>query len=352
MSSVDTQYNALVEDIRENGTDKLDRTGVGSRSVFGRKMVFDLRDGQIPLLTTKKVFTRAAFREMLWFISGTDWIKSLLQHNIHIWDSWIDPETAIWFDDELVDARVPKVYGVQWRHWSDTHIVPAADLECYQKELGYHCICEIPNRPNWYVLHRDIDQLQKVIEALRHNPDSRRIIMSAWNVGEIDQMGLPPCHMQIQFWTRELTHQERIHELGRRAPWDHRVLSQTITTEELDSEDVPQRGLSAQLYIRSNDLPLGAPFNMSQYALFIHMVAQVANMAPEDFHYVIGDAHVYTNQWNKLNEQMAREPLEDCGVRLRLNPEVKEIDDFVYEDIELVGDYQCHSAIKFPQAAV
>lgn len=201
MSSVDLQYKNVVDWIKHHGTDKKGRTTETYRSIFGTfraGMVFNLTEGRIPFLSVKKVRWQDAVHEMLWFISGTDWIDYLLKQDIHIWDSWIDPETARYDDNgKLISARVPNVYGAQWRHWEDTRIVedgingfkPLSEYEA----MNYDIICEIPNESGRFLIGRKIDQLQQVIDTLRNSPDSRRIIMTAWNVGKIDQMGLPPC---------------------------------------------------------------------------------------------------------------------------------------------------------------
>lgn len=268
------QYLDLLRRIQREGVEKSDRTGTGTRSIFGHQMRFDLRAG-FPLLTTKKVHTRSVFGELLWFLRGDTNLAWLHENNITIWDEWADES-----------GDLGPIYGYQWRSWP----TPA----------GEH-----------------IDQIANVIASLKTNPDSRRHIVSAWNVPFIEEMALPPCHTLFQFYV---------------APGS--------------AED--ERGvLSCQLYQRSADVFLGVPFNIASYALLTHLVAQVCDLQVGDFVHTLGDAHIYSNHQDQVAEQLSRTPGE--LPRLWLNPEVKQIDAFRLQDIE-VRDYHPQPVIKAPIA--
>ena len=261
------QYLDLMRHVRENGTVKADRTGTGTYSVFGHQMRFDLNAG-FPLVTTKKVFLKGIIHELLWFLAGSTNISYLTDHNVHIWDEWADEH-----------GELGPVYGSQWRSW------PGPD-------------------------GGTIDQIEALVEGIRANPDSRRHIVSAWNVAEVSDMALPPCHTLFQFY-------------------------------------VADGKLSCQLYQRSADIFLGVPFNIASYALLTMMIAQVCDLKLGDFVHTMGDAHLYTNHLEQTDLQLSRSPLP--LPQMRLNPDVKDIFGFVYEDFELTG-YECHGAIKAPIA--
>jgi thymidylate synthase len=261
------QYLDLLAHTMDKGTDRGDRTGTGTRSVFGYQMRFDLGEG-FPVLTTKKLHLRSIIHELLWFLKGETNIAYLRENGVSIWDEWAD---------EYGDLG--PVYGAQWRSW------PAPD--------GRH-----------------IDQIANLIEGLKTNPNSRRHIVSAWNPAEVDDMALPPCHCLFQFYVSE----------GK---------------------------LSCQLYQRSADIFLGVPFNIASYALLTMMVAQVTGLKPGDFVHTLGDTHIYKNHFEQARLQLTRTP--KALPTMRINPQVKDIFSFKYEDFELVG-YEADSSIKAPIA--
>ena len=261
------QYLDMMRHVLEHGAEKHDRTGTGTRSVFGYQMRFDLAAG-FPVLTTKKLHLKSIIHELIWFLSGETNIRYLREHGVSIWDEWADEQ-----------GNLGPVYGAQWRHW------PASG--------GGH-----------------IDQIAQVIEQIRTNPDSRRLIVSAWNVGEIPKMALPPCHLLFQFYVAN----------GR---------------------------LSCQLYQRSCDVFLGVPFNIASYALLTHMIAQQCDLQPGDFVWTGGDVHLYSNHLEQARLQLSREPLPLPRLAIARKP--PSIFDYRYEDFSLVG-YEAHAHIKAPVA--
>ncbi len=261
------QYLDLMRHVREHGTYKDDRTGTGTYSVFGHQMRFTLADG-FPLVTTKKMFLKGIIHELLWFLSGSTNIGYLTDHDVHIWDEWADEH-----------GELGPVYGSQWRSW------PGPD-------------------------GATIDQISKLQQAIRNNPDSRRHIVSAWNVAEVDNMALPPCHTLFQFY-------------------------------------VADGKLSCQLYQRSADIFLGVPFNIASYALLTMMLAQVCELEAGDFVHTLGDAHIYSNHLEQADRQLQRDPLP--LPTMNINPAVKDIFSFQYNDFSLEG-YSAHPGIKAPIA--
>lgn len=257
------QYLDLINRVLTEGADKGDRTGTGTRSVFGHQMRFNLEDG-FPLLTTKKLHLKSIIYELLWFLQGDTNVKYLQEHGVRIWNEWAD-----------ANGELGPIYGKQWRSWPDYR-------------------------------GGSIDQIAEIINTIKTNPDSRRIIVNAWNVAQIDEMALPPCHCFFQFYVAE----------GR---------------------------LSLQLYQRSADIFLGVPFNIASYALLLMMAAQVTGLKAGDFVHTLGDAHIYTNHFEQARLQLTRDPRP--LPRMSINPEVKDIFDFKYEDFTLEG-YDPHPHIK------
>jgi len=256
------QYINTLKYVLQNGAKKEDRTGTGTISVFGHQMRFDLQKG-FPLVTTKKLHLKSIIHELLWFINGNTNTKYLTDNGVRIWNEWADE-----------NGNLGKIYGHQWRSWTAEN--------------------------------RNIDQLTNVIDSLKNNPDSRRHIISAWNVGDLDQMALPPCHILFQFY-------------------------------------VADNKLSCQLYQRSADLFLGVPFNIASYALFTMMIAQVTGYELGDFVHTLGDAHIYSNHIEQVKLQISRTPYD--LPQMKINPDIKNIFDFKYEDFELIN-YEAHPHIK------
>ena len=272
------QYLDLLRHILDHGVEKADRTGTGTLSVFGHQMRFDLGAG-FPALTTKKLHLRSIVHELLWFLSGSTNVRDLQQHGVTIWDPWADEE-----------GELGPVYGAQWRSWQ------GAD-------------------------GRTVDQIAQVVEQLKTDPDSRRILVSAWNVSEIDRMKLPPCHTLFQFYSAPTAGQPG------GAPGERR--------------------LSCQLYQRSADVFLGVPFNIASYALLTLMIARVTDHQPGDFVHTFGDAHLYLNHLEQAKEQLGRDPRP--LPQMVLDPDVRRLEDFRYESFELQG-YDPHPHIKAPIA--
>lgn len=306
------QYLDLLRDVQDHGEGKDDRTGTGTRSVFGRQIRFDLSDGEFPAITTKQLYFNTCKKELLWFLSGSRNLETLAQQRVHIWDSWPyrhyieeTEQRQVSHEETTTDAwkkgmetfvqkiatdhafakkwgDLGPVYGYQWRHWPDGK-------------------------------DGKIDQIQRAIDTIKTNPTSRRNIVSAWNVADIDEMaiaGLPPCHTIFQFNVRD---------------------------DKLD----------CQLYQRSADMLLGVPFNIASYSLLLCMIAHVTGLKPGEFVHTFGDTHIYNNHIDQVNEQLSREPLP--LPKLWLNPDVKDIFAFTENDIKLI-DYEYHPAIKAPIA--
>lgn len=261
------QYESLLKHVKENGKIKTDRTGTGTVSIFGYQLRFDLSEG-FPLVTTKKIHLKSIIHELLWFLKGSSNIGYLTENGVTIWNEWADK-----------NGNLGPVYGTQWRNW------PTPD--------GGH-----------------IDQIAKVINSIKNNPDSRRIIVSAWNVAEVDQMALPPCHLLFQFY-------------------------------------VADGKLSCQMYQRSADMFLGVPFNIASYALLTMMVAQVCDLQPGEFIHTFGDTHIYLNHMEQVELQLSRTPMP--YPKMHINPSVKDIFEFKYEDFKL-EDYNPYPSIKAPIA--
>lgn len=336
------QYLALMQDILDNGVVKNDRTGVGTLSVFGRQLRFDLREG-FPLVTTKKVHLKSIIHELLWFLNGDTNVKYLQENGVKIWNEWSDEE-----------GNLGPVYGKQWREWRDCKVVECHDVGRTQQlmQRGYNYIGNMKENGTTYLVYEKAhDQISKVIQQLREDPDSRRIIVSAWNVSDLDDMALNPCHNYFQFYTTEMTVLERLNWFEENEPEkfantplnnDEKVLHET-----LDREGIPRRKLSCFYMMRSNDYLLGAPFNIASYALLTYMVAQQLNMVPDELVYSGVDVHLYSNHLEQAKLQLTREPYPLPKLVIKRKPD--SIFEYKYEDFELV-DYQAHPHIAAPVA--
>ena len=342
------QYLEMMQNILDEGHVKGDRTGTGTLSVFGRQMRFDLRKG-FPLITTKKLHLRSIIHELLWFLSGDTNTKYLEDNGVTIWREWQDE-----------NGNLGPLYGAQWRRWKDVKLVPKKNAALLEKlqDAGYADYGDADDGSQTFdarVLLKEHDQISKVVDQLRNDPDSRRIIVSAWNVGELDQMALAPCHAFFQFYTRELSIDERLDWFEKNLPDqfnDSRFSNEAVADDavfhvEMDALEIPRRVLSCQLYQRSADMFLGVPFNIASYALLIHMVAQQVNMLPGDFVWSGGDVHLYSNHLEQAKLQLTREPLPLPKLVIRRKPE--SIFDYKFEDFE-IRDYVSHDPIKAPVA--
>lgn len=341
------QYLALMQDILDNGVVKKDRTGVGTLSVFGRQLRFDLKEG-FPLVTTKKVHLKSIIHELLWFLNGDTNVKYLQENGVKIWNAWSDEE-----------GNLGPVYGKQWREWRDCKVVECHDVRRTQQlmQRGYKYIGNMKEDGTTYLVYEKAhDQISKVIQQLREDPDSRRIIVSAWNVGDLDDMALNPCHNYFQFYTTEMSLLERLdwYEVNEPEKFASAPLinHEDIDDEErlhetLDREGIPRRKLSCFYMMRSNDYLLGAPFNVASYALLTHMIAQQLNMVPDELVYSGVDVHLYSNHLEQAKLQLTREPYPLPKLVIKRKPD--SIFDYKYEDFELVG-YQAHQHIAAPVA--
>ena len=337
MNSVDKQYKELLQHILENGKVKGDRTGTGTISIFGHNMRFNMSEG-FTLLTTKKMFFKGIITELIWFLKGDTNIKYLLDNNCHIWDgdayknfitqirkkhsNHYEPISKEEFinriktDDEFAKkwGELGPVYGKQWRDWNG------------------------------------IDQIQNLINDLKTNPDSRRLMVNAWNVGELDQMVLPPCHYGFQVWTRELSLDER----KKLANYDSEFVS-PMTVESWDRNNIPTRAISLMWNQRSVDTPLGLPFNIASYALLLTIVGKLVNMIPDELITNMGDCHIYLNQVDGVKEQLEREPYQLPTLKINSGNEnwhlleLDEVLDALDPDTTFkIENYQSHPTIKFP----
>lgn len=320
------QYLNLLQHILDNGVKKDDRTGTGTISCFGYQMRFNLQDG-FPLVTTKKVHLKSIIHELLWFLMGSTNIKYLKDNGVRIWDEWADK-----------DGELGPVYGKQWRSWPNFQFNRTTELDV---------VDEYFNHP--------IDQISDLIAMIKKNPDSRRLIVSAWNPADVPKQALPPCHCLFQFHVRDATQTERCawaNERGKLPRLNATMLDLIHGTEEdikpyADVAGAPTKVISCQLYQRSADVFLGVPFNIASYALLTMMVAQVCDMIPGDFIHTFGDVHIYSNHMDQVKLQLSREPRK--LPRMVINPDVKDIFGFKYEDFRLEG-YDPHPKIEAPVA--
>jgi thymidylate synthase len=342
-NNVDKQYLRFLKYILDNGVVKSDRTGTGTISVFDYTMKFDMSEG-FPLLTSKKMYVRGIFQELIWFLKGDTNIKYLVDNDVHIWNgdaiknyekhngeiNWgpfVTKEEA--FVDMIKnDSKFAKkwgelgpVYGKQWRNWSVSS----------EYQDGIH-----------YSKDQNIDQIANLIRDLKTNPDSRRLMVSAWNVGELDQMVLPPCHYGFQCYTSLMTKDERIKYFCDSLD-KHISYGEDFTLEKLDELNVPKRKISLKWTQRSCDVPLGIPYNIASYGLLLHLLARESNMVPNELIFSGGDCHIYLNQIDGVKEQLKNETFGLPKLKLTNTS----IDDLKYEDIQVIG-YKSSPTVKFP----
>lgn len=375
MNNIDKQYQLLLQDILDNGYTKKDRTGTGTISVYGRTIRHKMSDG-FPLLTTKKMYFKGIVTELLWFLRGDTNIKYLVENGCHIWDGdaykafekQCIPGTGkkmskeefielIKTDSEFAKkwGNLGPIYGKQWRNWNGK---PEQITNYSGGEINpYFCDCQErieDGNSKVRKKNKGIDQIANSINLLKTDPDSRRNIVSAWNVGEIDSMVLPPCHMFFQFYTRELSEGERIKWMYSKGfDGDSRLSHEEI--DSIGAFNTPKRAISLMWYQRSVDTPLGLPFNIASYALLLEIVGKMVNMVPDELIGTLGDTHIYQNQVDGVKEQLLREPYELPTLK------IGKTDAFfngLSDDLSLlthmdtfdftIHNYQSHPTIKYP----
>lgn len=342
-NNVDKQYLKFLQYILDNGVVKSDRTGTGTISVFDYTMKFDMSEG-FPLLTSKKMYVRGIFQELIWFLRGDTNIKYLVDNDVHIWNGdaiknyekhngEIDWGPFVTKEEAFIDmikndskfakkwGELGPVYGKQWRNWSVSS--EHADGVTYFK-------------------YNNVDQIANLIRDLKENPDSRRLMVSAWNVGELDQMVLPPCHYGFQCYTQLLTKEERVKYFCDSLNKDI-SFAEDFDMEKLDSFNVPKRKISLKWTQRSCDVPLGIPYNIASYGLLLHLLGNEVNMVPDKLIFSGGDCHIYLNQIDGVKEQLKNETYKLPKLKLSKTS----IDELKYEDIEIVG-YKSSKTVKFP----
>ena len=368
---VDEQYLNLVNEILEKGVEKDTRAGK-TLSIFGKQLKFNLKEG-LPMLTTKKMFAKGVIHELLWFLKGDTNIKYLVDNGVHIWD-----DDAYRYYLTLVDKYNEATQTEPEYDWfKRTAITKLSKEEFIEKvkegakawivvDKKAYIMSSLPNAFEYEYQFGDlgpvyghqwrnwngIDQVKELIDKLRNNPDDRRLMISAWNVSEIPDMALPPCHYSCQFYTKKMTIKERKQwAIDNRIEFEHYDCYSNPSDEEIvemfDKGGVPKRKLSCMFQMRSNDIGCGTAFNWLSYALMTHIIAQCVNMDVDELIYTVGDAHIYKNHIEPLKEQLARNPHLYALPTLWLNPEKKNIDDFTYEDIKIIG-YKSYPAIKMP----
>jgi len=359
MNNLDKQYQTLLQDIIDNGVEKKDRTGTGTLNVFGRTIRYSFQDGKFPLLTTKKMAWKTMVTELLWFLRGDTNIKFLLDYDCHIWDgdayknyltkgAKLNEELGgvpdYYTKEEFIkqiktDETFAKtfgdlgpIYGKQWRNWKNL-----------QNENFTKVTYNMP-----------IDQIQNLINELKSNPDSRRLMVSAWNVGELDQMVLPPCHYGFQVYTRELDETERVVLMDKKLGITD-DLPQYYTEDEMIKHRIPKRAISLMWNQRSVDIPLGFPFNIASYGLLLEIIARIVNMVPDELIGNLGDCHIYKNQIEGVKEQLKRQPFElPQLVMMKTGDFFKSLseDSSLFSHLEPTDfelkNYQSHGKIKIP----
>jgi len=369
MNTLDKQYQALLQDILDNGVEKKDRTGTGTLSVFGRQIRHSMKDG-FPLLTTKKMFFKGIVVELLWFLRGDTNIKFLIDNDCHIWDGdcyknyvkywepnieYIDGKPIltqeefidkIKTDDEFAKkwGELGPVYGKQWRDWGG--------------EFSLHIGLERDGSQDKINFKKGVDQISELIRLLKENPDSRRMVVSAWAVHDLPNMVLPPCHYGFQVYTRELSEGERIKLLNKVGGGQHQTLgvNSRVYNPEFEMYNIPTRAISLMWNQRSVDTPLGLPFNIASYGLLLEIIAKEVNMVPDELIGNLGDTHIYLNQIEGIKEQLTREPYtlpkllgkDEYHYLMDLDIPFSEKIDAFKPDFWKLENYQSHPTIKLP----
>ena len=391
-NGLDEQYIDLLKDILENGVEKNTRNGK-VLSVFGRSIRYKFKDGKFPLITTKKMAFKTMVTELIWFLRGETNIKFLVDNDCHIWDGdvfknydkfcidakWMEPVkkelngevydmgrkydkeefiNKIKTDDEFAKkwGELGPVYGKQWRSWGrkNATIYDCKDVKGSDQYKAVEAIKNGEDVAKYGVKieyqNNSIDQIQTLINDLKTNPDSRRLMVNSWNVGELDQMILPPCHYGFQVYTRELLFDERW-DLFSDKPYDGNARGKVNTLDYLDDKNIPTRAISLMFNMRSSDVPLGLPFNIASYGLLLEIIAKEVNMVPDELIGNLGDCHIYLNQIDGVKEQIGREPFE--LPRLNIQSEIGIYDFFEYLNVAepshfVIENYQSHPHIKIP----
>lgn len=350
MNNLDEQYRAIIADILENGTVSGDRTGTGTKKVFGRMITHDMKEG-FPLLTTKKMFWKGILVELLWFLRGDTNIKYLVDNSVNIWvgdcyKRYKNIETHL--DEVSPDCKILDEESLEYRIMTEKEFIQAIKDD---KQLGFSGLtfsqvyAELgtvygKEWVDWY----GINQVQEVLDSLKNNPDNRRMMVTAWNPVNVKKAVLPPCHYAWQVFTRELSLTER-QDIAINYIKNENDIWKFATVENLDVLGVPEREISIMFQMRSVDMPLGFPFDIASYAFLLSMIAQVVNMVPGKVSCSLGDTHIYINQIDAIKEQITREPYP-LPV-LELNKDVKNLFDFKVSDVK-INDYQCHEKIYIP----
>lgn len=363
MNNVDAEYFRLLKTVLTNGRHKNNRTGIGTISVFGEQAKFNVDLNEFPILTTKKVYFRAILHELLWFIKGDTNIKYLVDNDVHIWDEWaykrykdfclkppfaFSPENVCTQDVFIQKIKDDAEFAKEWGELGEgTYGGMWRNFPFYTEESDFVGSPNVSGTGAESWVFGGVDQLKKVVDKLKTNPDDRRMIVSAWHPYWVDHCALPPCHCLFHFNTEELTLEERIEILQSRIGPVNLPKWETWVIQKLNEESIPSRKLNCLLYQRSLDLPLGGPFNITSYCLLTAMVAHCVNMVPGVFTWSTGDTHIYVNQLEGIQEQLKREP--KSLPKLWINPEVKDLFSFKFDDIKLI-DYVSHPAIKMDVA--
>jgi len=311
----DVEYFKLLKDVYDNGILKTDRTRTGTRSLFGTSMRFDISNNSIPLLTTKKMNLNSIIHEIIWYLSGNTNIQYLNDNGVKIWDAWADK-----------NGDLGAVYGQQWRK-TPNYTVDGENI-WFNHEEPY------------------IDQIQTVIDMIKSDPTSRRLMVNSWNVGQLHDMRLPPCHYQFSFWCEPYSRLQRLQLLSDKVPYMSREFNEVYCME---NHNIPKGALKCKLDMRSNDMFLGNPFNIVQYAIITHMIAQITGYEATELFYTCTDSHIYTNHFNQVEEQLSREPMTYQSPTISLNKSINNIDDFTFDDIKVI-DYKHMEIIKAPVA--